>query len=98
MERQTEPRAQECVYVIAPGIQLLRRLVQQDNVIDVADVMRRPQVVLYILVDVIEMDVGEELARQVAARQPLLAVLPEKALGVGPPRQLPPRGLLLHLA
>jgi hypothetical protein len=62
---------------IRPGGQDLRLVVEQREVVDVPQVARSSQHLLAEMIEAIEVDVGEELAGQVADRQP-----PPAAIGL----------------
>src|SRR5262245_36493185 len=61
--------AQESGDLVLPGQQLLAIAVHQDEVVDVAQVTRGPQLVLCELIQRVQVDVREELAREIADRQ-----------------------------
>ena len=69
-------RLNRAVRVAQPG----RGLVHQHEVVDVAHVLGSAQAVLNELVERVEVDVGEELAAQVADRQPSVRLRIEQAL------------------
>ena len=84
VELDAELARQEGLERRAPGVQLRRVFMQQDEVVDVAHVVARAQPVLDELVEDVEVDVGEELARQVADRQAVVGVLgPGQFFGEG---------------
>ena len=55
---------------IAPAFQDLRVIVEQGEVVDVPNVAPHPQHLRAEMIEAIEVDVGEELAGQIADRQP----------------------------
>src|SRR5690349_2481924 len=68
LESEAQPICEEALDRLLPGEQLLTVLVHEHEVIDVAQVPRDLEVVLHELVELVEVDVSEELAGEVADR------------------------------
>ena len=80
IQLHAERGRQPCGEVREDLAQALWRFVENEEVVDVADVVPRAQLVLDVLVERIEVDVREKLAREIADRQAAFGRLVEQAL------------------
>jgi hypothetical protein len=79
MQMQPEGGLQKLIHLLVPSVQDTGVFVKEDHVVDIAAVIPGFQAVLHILVQLVQIEIGEELAGQVADRQALSFGSIEKA-------------------